>query len=111
MRSPDMKPFAETVPPSRAIRVRGARQFSILLPPGFFVRVLTSRSTWLCPHCLIVRHFTRLSFSQPVLSSVSCDIHGQLQPAPNPQFIEDAAHVILDDLLAGVQQLADLTVG
>ena len=49
------------------------------------------------------------SSSQP--AAVAGYIHGQLEPAPDTQFIEGAAQVILDDLLRCARQLADFTIG
>src|SRR5580700_7158809 len=53
---------------------------------------------------------TLASLREPVLAPVAGHVHGQLQPAPDPQFVEDAAQVILDDLLAGTHDFSDLAV-
>src|ERR1700678_1670841 len=52
-----------------------------------------------------------LGFFQPVLAPVAGHVHGQLEAAPDAQFVEGAAQVILDDLLGGAHQFADLTIG
>jgi hypothetical protein len=42
---------------------------------------------------------------------VACDIHGEFEAAPDAQFVEGAAQVILDDLLRGAHEVANLTIG
>ena len=48
---------------------------------------------------------------EPILSAVAGNVHSQFQPTPNPNFVECAAQVILDDLLAGSHNLADFAIG
>jgi hypothetical protein len=42
---------------------------------------------------------------------VAGNVHRQFQPTPNPNFVECATQVILDDLLAGSHNLADFAIG
>jgi hypothetical protein len=46
----------------------------------------------------------------PVPSSVACDIHGQLKPAPYPQLVERSLRVIFDYLLCRAGHFANFTV-
>jgi hypothetical protein len=47
----------------------------------------------------------------PSFSSVAGNVHGKLQSAPYAQFIESAAQMVLDHLLAGTHDLAYFAVG
>src|ERR1700722_1920848 len=65
----------------------------------------SSRQIQIAGDCLAV------AVRSPVLASMAGDIHRKFQPAPNAQFVEDAAQMILDDLLAGSHDLADFAIG
>src|SRR5579863_2101750 len=47
----------------------------------------------------------------PFFAAVAGDVHGQFQAAPNPKLVKGAAQVVLDHLLGGADNLADLAVG
>ena len=47
----------------------------------------------------------------PALPSMGRDIHGEFEAAPDPEFVKDASQVVLDDLLAGADDSADLAIG
>ena len=47
---------------------------------------------------------------RPILSAAARNVHSQFQPTPNPNFVECATQVILDDLLAGSDNLADFAI-
>ncbi len=47
----------------------------------------------------------------PVLPAVARYIHRQFQAAPNTDFGEGAAEVVLDDLLGGAGDFADFAIG
>lgn len=52
-----------------------------------------------------------LGFDRPVLTAVAGYIPGQFQTAPDIQRVERRAQVILDDLLAGADDLSDFAMG
>ena len=52
-----------------------------------------------------------LRLIQPALAPVTGHVHGQFEPAPDTQFVESAAQMVLDDLLRGAYELANLAVG
>jgi len=60
---------------------------------------------------LVQGHARVLDRRRPGLSAVTGHVHGQFQAAPNAQFVEGAAQVVFDDLLAGADDAADLAVG
>ena len=49
-----------------------------------------------------------LGLWRPALPAVAGHIHGQFQPAPDAQLVESRAQMVLDDLFAGADDLADL---
>ena len=42
---------------------------------------------------------------------MACQLHGKFETAPDAEFVERAAPLILDDLLAGADDLPNLAVG
>jgi len=48
---------------------------------------------------------------QPVLPAVAGNIHCELKPAPDAEFVEGAAQVILNNLLGRSHKLADFAIG
>src|SRR5258708_4000527 len=52
-----------------------------------------------------------LRLLQPVLAPVTGHVHGKFEPAPDAQFVEGAAQMVLDDLLGGAHELANFAVG
>jgi hypothetical protein len=42
---------------------------------------------------------------------VAGHVHGQLQPAPDSQFVKGTAQMVLDDLLGGANDFADFAIG
>src|SRR6266404_1990454 len=49
-------------------------------------------------------------FLEPILAPVAGHVHSQLEAAPDSQFVEGAAQVVLDNLLRRTHELADLTI-
>src|SRR6266702_771185 len=47
---------------------------------------------------------------RPVLSSMASYVPGEFQPDPDPELVECAAQVVLDDLLRGTDDPADFTI-
>src|SRR5258708_35282498 len=48
---------------------------------------------------------------KPVLAPVTGHVHGKSEPAPDAQFVEGAAQMVLEDLLGGTHEPANLAVG
>ena len=48
---------------------------------------------------------------RPILAAVSSYIHGEFEAAPYTHLVEDAAKMVLDDLLGRSLELSDLAVG
>ena len=63
------------------------------------------------PDRLAIGRARPLRLRGPVLPAVAGHVHGQFQAAPDAQFVEGAAQVILDDLFAGADDLADFAIG
>ena len=61
--------------------------------------------------CLAVRHAWVLGLRGPILSAVAGHVHGQLQTAPDTDFVECATQVVLDHLFAGADDFSDFAVG
>jgi hypothetical protein len=49
--------------------------------------------------------------SSQILAPVAGHVHGQLETAPDTQFIESAPQVVLDDLLGRANEPANFTIG
>src|SRR5450631_3593220 len=69
-----------------------------------------SESGLVGPDRLAVRRARTLGLGGPVLPAVAGNVHGQLQAAPDPESVERTAQMVLDDLLAGADYLADFAV-
>jgi hypothetical protein len=57
------------------------------------------------------RESRAIGFFEPILAPVAGHVHGQLETAPDTQFIESAPQVVLDDLLGRANEPANFTIG
>src|SRR3984957_7571670 len=63
------------------------------------------------PHGSAIGHARALNLGRPLLAAVTGYVHGQFQPAPDSEFVERTAQMVLDYLFTGADNLADFAIG
>src|SRR5581483_4561682 len=103
-----MKAFAENWPLGRAslddssLTAPAELQCSLVTVARFGGLIRAYRLHRLCPQARALC---------PLLSPVAGHVHREFQPAPHPHFVEGAPQMVLDHLLRGAYDPADLAVG